>query len=57
MEITFVANISSIRTTVDGGLNVTLSLPATDSETIKKLFEAKEKNLHVAMIPEPEYGG
>lgn len=51
-SIVFVCSISGIRTTVDGGVNVTLSVPQTDSETIKKLFDAMQKNLHCALVPE-----
>jgi hypothetical protein len=53
-EITFVANIAGIRTTIDGGINITLSIPETDSDTVKKLLDARGKNLHCAMLPEPE---
>lgn len=53
-EITFVANIAGIKTTVDGGVNLTLSIPETDTETIKKLFDSRSKNLHVGIVTEPE---
>jgi hypothetical protein len=54
IEIVFVASISAIKTTVDGGINLTLSIPETDSETVKKLFDSRNQRIHCGLIPEPD---
>lgn len=51
--IKFQAQVWSIKTLVDGGINVTLSLSDKDIATVSKLLECKKGNalLEVAAVP------
>ena len=51
--IRFQAQVWSVRTTVDGGMNVTLSLSDKDIKQVSQLLECKKSNalLEVAAIP------
>ncbi len=48
--ITFLAVLGPIRTSVDGGLSVTLHLAEYESETVKKLLDARNQNLQCAIV-------
>jgi hypothetical protein len=51
--INFKASVYSLRTMVDGGINVTLSLSVGDTKQITQLLQCKEKMalLEIAAIP------
>ena len=51
--VAFLAVLNSVKTMVDGGIRITFDIPDGDSETVKKLLDSRQKNLHVAIIPEP----
>jgi hypothetical protein len=51
--IRFQAQVWSVRTTVDGGMNVTLSLSDKDIKQVSQLLECKKSNalLEVEAVP------
>jgi hypothetical protein len=50
--ITFQATFGGMRTTVDGGVRITLDLVEVPSEIVKNLLDAKEKLLSCAIVPD-----
>ncbi len=51
--IKFTAQVWAIKTLVDGGINVTLSLPENEIKQVSQLLECKKGNalLEIAAIP------
>lgn len=42
------------RTTVDGGISLTLDLPATEADNINRLFKLNGELLHVVVLTEAQ---
>jgi hypothetical protein len=48
--LSFTASIHKIATTVDGGCNLTLSIPQSERDQIKQLFDLMERTLQIGIV-------
>lgn len=53
--ITFQASLYGIRTTIDGGIRITLDIPESSSSIVKELLDAKQKVLNCAIVPTDDF--
>jgi hypothetical protein len=54
LETTFLAILHKITTTIDGGINITLSISQKDTEEIKKMFLMRGRLLSCALVSKKE---
>ncbi len=52
--ITFAATFYKATTLVDGGLRISLDLPAHEAKVLVELMKIKKRVLEVAIVPHPE---